>query len=315
MPRKQLPNEGAGDRRPSSSPSYPSGSDVGALVDAATHLRALTRSQITLIRRLLREKSVRSQERAFVVEGIKSCLDLIARHACSIRSLVLSRRYLRAETDADRQVRSQLPACQFVCPDTTFEKLTDVERPQGMLAVVRQPRWDEAQIFNRTKVLGIYADRLQDPANVGAIIRTAAALNLSGVWLSAECADPFGPKVVRATAGSILNLPVFWGREVLTFSSYRCEIYSAVLPSAGIVSIRNIQQIPSRLVIALGNEGVGLAPDVVAASHVKFSIPLADGMESLNVAATAAISAFYFSGLPLDSMVECRESSTRRIDI
>lgn len=284
-------------------------------MDATTHLRALTRSQGTLIRRLLREKNVRSQEGAFVVEGTKSCLDLIARHATSIRSLVLSPRYLRAETDADRQVRSQLPACQFVCPDGMFDKLSDVGTPQGMLAVVRQPRWDEAQIFNRTKVLGIYGDRLQDPANVGAIIRTAAALNLSGVWLSAECADPFGPKVVRATAGSILNLPVFWGREVGTFSSYRCKIYSAVLPSADIVSIRNIQKIPGRLVIALGNEGVGLASDVVAASPVKFSVPLAEGMESLNVAATAAIAAFYFSGLPIDSVVERREPSAQGSDI
>ncbi|MDH4081132.1 MAG: RNA methyltransferase [Nitrospira sp.] len=273
-------------------------------MDAATHLRALTRSQGTLIRRLLREKNVRSQEGAFVVEGTKSCLDLIDRHAGSIRSLVLCPRYLRTETDAERQVRSQLLASQFVCPDSAFEKLTDVERPQGMLAVVRQPRWDEAQVFNQTKVLGIYADRLQDPANVGAIIRTAAALGLSGVWLSAECADPFGPKVVRAAAGSIVNIPIFWGWEIRTFSSYRCEIYSAVLPSADIVSIRDIHKIPSRLVIAVGNEGTGLAPDVVAASPVKFSIPLANGIESLNVAATAAISAFYFRGLRCHSTGE-----------
>jgi len=273
-------------------------------VDAGPHLRALTRAQGSLIRRLLRDKKIRSQEGAFVVEGTKSCLDLIARHPHAIRNLVLSPRYLHAETDVDRQARSQLPACQCVCPESVFEKLTDVEMPQGMLAVVRQPRWDEAQVFKEAKVLGIYADRLQDPANVGAIIRTAAALNLSGVWLSAECADPFSPKVIRATAGSILNLPVFGGCEFQAFSSYRCEIYSAVLPSADIVPIRTIQNVPRRLVIALGNEGAGLAPDVVAASHVKFSIPLADGMESLNVAATAAISAFYFSGLSLDSSME-----------
>jgi RNA methyltransferase, TrmH family len=270
-------------------------------VDAALPLRALTRSQGTLIRRLLRDRKARSQEGAFVVEGTKSCLDLIIRHASSIHTLVLSPRYLGAETDTHRQARSQLTACQVVCPDAALEKLTDVEMPQGMLAVVRQPRWDEAQVLNQERVIGIYADRLQDPANVGAIIRTAAALNLSGVWLSVGCADPFGPKVVRATAGSILSLPVFWGRDFRTFLSYRCDMYSAVLPSTEIVSIRNIRKIPNRLVIAVGNEGAGLAPDVVAASRVKFSIPLAEGTESLNVAATAAISTFYFHGLPLDS--------------
>lgn len=270
-------------------------------MDAVLRLRALTRSQGSLIRQLLRDKNVRSQEDAFVVEGTKSCLDLIARHPHAIRSLVLSRGYLRVEPDSDREVRSRLPAGQLVCPDTEFEKLTDVERPQGILAVVRQPRWDESQVFKQEKLLGIYADRLQDPANVGAIIRTAAALNLSGVWLSAGCADPFSPKIIRATAGSMLDLPVFRRQEIGIFLRYGCEMYSAVLPAAGIVSIRMIQRIPSRLVIAVGNEGSGLAPDVVAASHVRFSIPLANRVESFNVAATAAISAFYFSGLPLDS--------------
>lgn len=284
-------------------------------MDATSHLRALTRSQGVLIRRLLRDKKVRSQEGMFVVEGTKSCLDVMARHARAIQSLVLSPRYLRVETDADRQVRSRLQAPQFVCSDIAFEKLTDVKMPQGLLAVVRQPRWDEAQVFNEVQVLGIYADRIQDPANVGAIVRTAAALGLSGVWLSTECADPFNPKVIRATAGSVLNIPVFWGREIGTFSSSGCEIYSAVLPSADIVSIRKIQQIPNRLMIALGNEGAGLAPDVIAASHATFSIPLAEGMESLNVAATAAIAGFYFSGLRRDSVMKSRATQARGVDI
>ncbi|HEU5091715.1 MAG TPA: RNA methyltransferase [Nitrospira sp.] len=267
------------------------------------HLAALTRAQASLIRQLLRDKKTRSKEGAFVLEGTKACLDLIHRHSQSILSLVVSPRFLCVEGEADRRVRMKLHARQFVCPDAGFEKLTDVEMPQGILAVVRQPGWDEAKVFGRTSVLGIYGDRLQDPANVGAIIRTAAALNLSGLWLSPDSADHFSPKVVRATAGTILSLPIFYTRNFQAFSSYGCEIYSAVLAAADIVPIRSIQTIPSRLMIAVGNEGAGLAPDVVKVSNVRFSIPLAKGVESLNVAATAAISAFYFSGLRLDSDV------------
>lgn len=270
---------------------------------AVQHLAALTRAQASLIRQLLRDKKTRSKEGAFVLEGTKACLDLIHRHPESILSLVVSPRFLCVEGEADRTVRMKLHAHQFVCPDAGFEKLTDVEMPQGILAVVRQPGWDEAKVFGRTSVLGIYGDRLQDPANVGAIIRTAAALNLSGLWLSADSADHFSPKVVRATAGTILSLPIFRTRNFQAFSSYGCEIYSAVLAAADIVPIRSIQTIPSRLMIAVGNEGAGLAPDIVKVSSVRFSIPLAKGVESLNVAATAAISAFYFSGLRLDSDV------------
>ena len=279
---------------------------------AVQHLAALTRAQASLIRQLLRDKKTRSKEGAFVLEGTKACLDLIHRHPESILSLVVSPRFLCVEGEADRTVRMKLHAHQFVCPDAGFEKLTDVEMPQGILAVVRQPGWDEAQVFGRTSVLGIYGDRLQDPANVGAIIRTAAALNLSGLWLSADSADHFSPKVVRATAGTILSLPIFRTRNFQAFSSYGCEIYSAVLAAADIVPIRSIQTIPSRLMIAVGNEGAGLAPDIVKVSSVRFSIPLAKGVDSLNVAATAAISAFYFSGLRLDSdvgsMRSCRSA-------
>ena len=270
----------------------------------APHLQALSRAQGSLIRRLLRDKTTRSSEGAFVFEGAKPCLDLISRYPQSILSLILSPRYLRVEADADRRTRTTLSARQFVCPDASFEKLTDVEMPQGILAVVRQPRWEEAQVFERMSTLGIYGDRLQDPANVGAIIRTAAALKLSGVWLSADSADHFAPKVVRATAGTILSLPVFPARDFRAFSSYGCEIYSAVLGSGDRVPLRSIRTRPSRLMIAVGNEGAGLDPDIVQASRVRFSIPLAEGVESLNVAVTAAISAFYFSGLRFDSGVE-----------
>jgi RNA methyltransferase, TrmH family len=267
-------------------------------VGAAAHLQPLTRAQGSHIRELLRDKKTRSREGAFIVEGAKSCLDLIRQHPQSIRSIVVSPRYLRSERDADLRMRSQLGAPQYLCADLIFDKLTDVDIPQGMLAIVQQPRWDATQIFNQSRLLGIYGDRLQDPGNVGAIIRTAAALNLSGIWLGPESADPLNPKVVRATAGAILALPIFQNQDVHIFSRFGCEVYSALLPSAQAVPIRRIRKVPNRLVVAVGNEGVGLASEVVKASQMTFAIPLVQGVESLNVAATAAISAFYFSGLP-----------------
>jgi len=194
-----------------------------------------------------------------------------------------------------------------VCSDPAFEKLTDVEMPQGILAVVQQPQWDEAQVLGQSRVLGVYGDRLQDPANVGAIIRTAAALNLSAVWLSHDSADHFSPKVVRATAGTLLALPIFRTTDLRTVTLSECRIYSAVLSSTDRVPIREIRTVPSRLLVAVGNEGAGLSSEIMKASQIRFSIPLAEGVESLNVAATVAISAFYFSGLPIDSAAPRRK--------
>lgn len=264
-------------------------------------LLALTRAHGTLIRNLLHDKQARTSERAFVIEGAKSCLDLIRRHPDAILSLTVSSRYLQGEDEAGRGIRSKLAARQFACSDAVFEKLSDVETPQGVLAVVQQPRWDEGQVLNQPRVIGIYGDQLQDPANVGTIIRTAAALNLTGVWLSSDSADCFSPKVVRATAGAVLTLPIFRTQDIQSFSTHRCSIYSAVVPSPGTVTLRSIREVPHRLMIAVGNEGRGLAAELLKASSVRFSIPLAREIESLNVAATVAISAFYFSDLPTAS--------------
>jgi TrmH family RNA methyltransferase len=261
-------------------------------------LLPLTRAHGALVRNLLQDKKIRAREKAFVIEGAKCCLDLLQAHPESILSLTLSPQYLQREDPTARTARERLSVRQFTCSDDVFEKLSDVDTPQGVLAVVRQPRWDEGQILSQARVLGIYGDQLRDPANVGAIIRTAAALNLTGVWLSAESADCFGPKVVRSAAGAVLSLPVFCAQHLHTFAEHRCSMYSAVVPSSQSVSLRNIREVPHRLILAVGNESRGLSPDVVKASSLTFSIPLARDVESLNVAATGAISAFYLSGLP-----------------
>lgn len=267
----------------------------------ASSLHVLTRRQSTLIRLLLHDKKTRVQEGAFVLEGVKPCRDLIRQHPQAILSLILSPRYLQTEDDAERTARSRLAVRQFTCSDAGFDKLSDVESPQGVLAVVRQPQWDETSLLGQARVLGFYGDRLRDPANVGAIIRTAAALNLTGVWLSPDSADPFGSKVVRAAAGTLLTIPVFRGVDPRVFAQHRCSIYSTLVPSPSTVPLKTIQAIPRRLVIAVGNEGEGVAEDIVDLSAVTFSIPLFREVESLNVAATAAIAAFYLSGLPAEA--------------
>jgi TrmH family RNA methyltransferase len=267
-------------------------------VSGPTSLQALTRRHSSLIRELLHDKRVRMQEGAFVIEGAKFCRDLFEHSPQSILSLILSPRYLDTEDTKARAARGLLNARQFTCSDAVFDRLSDVEAPQGILAVVRQPQWDERSLLEQPRILGVLGDRIRDPANVGSIIRTAAALNLTGLWLTADSTDPFGPKVVRAAAGTVLTLPIFYGADPRSLIQHGCRIYSALVPQPNTVSLRSIQVIPRRLVIAIGNEGEGVADNIVGLSTVGFSIPLASAVESLNVAATAAIAAFYFNELP-----------------
>jgi RNA methyltransferase, TrmH family len=259
---------------------------------------SLTRAQAALIRALIQDKKVRVREGAFVLEGAKACFQCIVRHPESVISLTLSSRYLREEDETGRSLRAQLNVPQFSCTDDIFEKLSDVHSPQGILAMIRTPKWDDGHLWRQSnKILGIYGERIRDPANVGAIIRTAAGLDLSALWLSSDSADCFSPKVVRATAGTVLDFPVIYVKSCSGFTDHHCSIYSAVLPSSGTVSLRSIRKVPRRLVVAVGNEGQGLNPKTLEMSDVRFTIPLARGVESFNVSATVAISAFYMSGI------------------
>lgn len=261
-------------------------------------LRPLTRAQGAVLRHLFHDKQTRQSEGAFVIEGAHACRDLIRSYPDRIVTLVVTPRYLQSEDTASRAARAVLSAPQFTCPDPVFDKLSDVDVPQGIAAVVRRPTWHEADIGAQARVLGVYGERLQDPANVGTIIRTAAALNLTGVWLSRDSVDCFHPKVVRATAGALLAIPVFQGTAITSFSKTGCSLYAAVVSAPDAVPIRAIKTLPARLVIAVGNESQGLSDESIAAAQVRFTIPLSRGVDSLNVAATLAMAAFHFSALP-----------------
>ena len=152
--------------------------------------------------------------------------------------------------------------------------------------------------------MGIFGEQLQDPANVGAIIRTAAALNASALWLTPDSADVYHPKVVRATSGVLLALPIFVARDVSGLIRQGCQIFTAEVTGDRTVSIDEIHQVPGKLVLAVGNESRGLSAQIRGLATTRFTIPLSRDVESLNVAATVAIATFYFSRLPQREMTQ-----------
>jgi len=232
-----------------------------------------------------------------VVEGAHAVRDLLTRYPEQILTIVTAHGYLLKEGQGDRSVRLASSTQQYSCSDIQFSKLSDVDAPQGILAVVRQPTWDEAKVLRQPTVLGIYGEHLQDPTNVGAIIRTAAALNASALWLTAESADVYHPKVVRATSGVLLALPIFAAEDVSGLIRQGCQIFAAEVAGDRAVPIDEIHQVPRKLVLAVGNESRGLSAQIRTQATTRFTIPLSRDVESLNVAATVAIATFYFSRL------------------
>ncbi|MGH7261120.1 MAG: TrmH family RNA methyltransferase [Nitrospiraceae bacterium] len=259
----------------------------------------LTAAQSSRIKRLLREKQTRDAERVFVMEGAKPIRELLRIKSPAIEAVVVTQPYLDTCEPAVRRSLDSQPV--YLCRNTLFEKLSDTTTSQGILAVIRKPAWDQTVIFKRPQVLGIYGECLQDPTNVGAIIRTAAAFGLDGLWLSADSADVFNPKIVRATAGTLLKLPVFIVKDAGELAEPHCTILAADSSGKHARRMDEIASIPARALIALGNESRGLSNATLRAAAIRFHIPISSDAESLNVAASAAIAAFYFSRVPRDA--------------
>ncbi len=165
--------------------------------------------------------------------------------------------------------------------DALMNDLTDTKTSQGVLALFERPRATLDRLFARDDTVVVALDGVQDPGNVGAIVRLAAAFDAGGVVLLPGCADPFGPKAIRASAGAILNVPCAPASlDELIARGWPLFAADARGDAA--------QPPPHRAVLAFGSEGGGVS-EALAASARKIAIPMSDRIESLNVAMSAAI--------------------------
>jgi TrmH family RNA methyltransferase len=253
----------------------------------------LTRAQAARIRELLREKRARNAEGAFVIEGAKPVYDALLHRPAVVTAVVVSAGHEDRESGQQHRLRAARNISSFRCSDRTFSTFSTLESPQGILAVVKQPYWNEEMVLAQPSLFGVYGEHLQDPANVGAIIRTAAALNVDALWLTPESADVYNPKVVRASAGAVLSLPIFVTEHVGRLTAKGMVVFAAEAGSGDAIHLESIRTVPKRLVVAVGNESRGLSAQTVKQAACRFTIPLSRHVESLNVAASVAIALHY----------------------
>ena len=259
----------------------------------------LTASKATFIRELVRHKNVRDAERLFIVEGPRPIEELLASHAASFQIIVATETSLAKADEGLAAALTRRDCSVYVCQERVMARLSDVTTPPGILAVVRQPVWDQRAVFRQPQLFGCYCECLQDPANVGPIIRTAVALGLDALWLSPDSVDVFNPKLVRATAGALLKLPIFPNTDIGIFATFGCAICTAEVPGPRSRPIQDIRSRPPRAVVALGNESRGLSASTIQQASLRFHIPIRPEAESLNVASAAAIAIFTLRPLPL----------------
>lgn len=176
----------------------------------------------------------------------------------------------------------------FQLPSNLFTQLTETEQSQGILAEIQLLGWDfEKQL--KTGELLLLIDAVQDPGNLGTILRTAWAAGVDFVILGKGTVDPFNSKVVRSTMGALFHLPIFEVELLEILPKLKDEgIYIVgTSPHNGIFTYQF--PFPKRTAILLGNEGRGIAPELLNSVDQAIMVPMPGTAESYNVSVTTAM--------------------------
>ena len=239
------------------------------------HITSLKNAKVTMWKSL-KDRKGRRETGCFLVEGRKMVEEAIA-SAFPVDAVLV---------DADRTAEFSLPGHVpvFTMPGHVLAAVCDTKTPQGIAAVVRMA--DVPLNGNRLVAM----DSVQDPGNVGTIIRTADAAGFDGVILSSQCADVFSPKVLRATMGSIFRMGIRVTDDLPGMLSQMVQEGASVL-SSQLDGEPFYQRSPlsERFVLVIGSEGNGVTDEVKAVATHKVKLPMRGGAESLNAAVAAGI--------------------------
>lgn len=233
-------------------------------------------------RELARDKKLRTAEGVFVAEGDHLCGEAVAA-GLDIRCALFTEKARAKYPQTVEKVISSA-AAYAVITDEIAEYISDTKAPQGIFAEIAIKTTD-----------GISADKLvlldsvQDPGNVGTMIRTAEALGIGGAILSAGCADVYSPKTLRASMGSVFRLPCITcdlTEMITTLKKQGYSVYGSMLDETA----KRLGEIrfPEKSAVVIGSEGAGISAEVKALCTSGLYIPIT-GAESLNAAAAAAM--------------------------
>lgn len=198
-----------------------------------------------------------------------------------VEKIILTETGLASPEVAAQLARTRAP--QVLLDNRLFAELTELPSLSGVLALIRQPQASEA----RRDGFCLLLDGVQDPGNVGTMLRTAAAAGVDQVLLSSGCADVWSPKTLRAGMGAQAVLDMVERADLQAFADrFQGCVLAMTLDGA---SDLFATQLTGSLAMLFGSEGAGVSPDLAARATLRVKIPMAPGIESLNVATAAAI--------------------------
>lgn len=232
----------------------------------------------------LTKRKFRDDTGMYLLEGVKPVLDAINGNQRV--------EYIFVEEGSGQGIIG-FPESRIIALDKKlFAEIADTNTSQGMIAMVQQQPSGDDRLEQLLQDKGrlIVLDRIQDPGNMGTMIRTAEAAGMAGVILMKGCVDPYSPKVVRAAAGSLFRIPVVQKvSETLLFAGAKAAGRKMFVTALEDAIDYSDGEYDDKSIIVIGNEGQGVSDNFKDAADFKIKIPMEGAIESLNAAVAAGI--------------------------
>ena len=249
-------------------------------------ITSTSNAQVKNIIQLLQKTKARKKQGLFVVEGWKMCREM---PESWIKSVYVAEDFYKKIPPRDRENYEQKGILEIVS-ESVFCHMSDTKTPQGILSIGIQPAYTLEDLLCGPRPLLLVLEDLQDPGNVGTILRTAEGAGAAGVVLSRQSADLFSPKTTRSTMGSIYRMPFYYAEDLPeTVKKIKQDGYTVYAADLAGAQIYDEKDYTKKSALLIGNEGNGLSPALLALADESVYIPMEGQAESLNAAMAAGI--------------------------
>jgi len=245
-------------------------------------ITSTSNSQVKYLVQLQNKSKIRKENKEFVVEGIKMVEEAPKDR---IVKIYVSENF----TKSNEEIVNKIGVEYEIVSDNVFSQMSDTKTPQGILAIVKMVDYSIEDLIKDIPLIAII-ENLQDPGNLGTIIRTGEGAGISGVLMSANTVDIYNPKTIRSTMGSIFRVPFVYENEFLNAIDFirnrNVAIYAAHLDGKNSYTAEKYIG-PSAFLI--GNESNGLSDETAKKADILIKIPMCGKVESLNAAIATTV--------------------------
>jgi RNA methyltransferase, TrmH family len=237
----------------------------------------------------LKQKKFRNQTGLYIAEGVRLVEEVLEAGA-KVEAVLIAGDLQSGRFDRVVNAATSTETQMYEVNDMIIEHISDTKSPQGVIAIVHRTEGDpQAFIAKKEQPLYLVLDSIQDPGNLGTMIRTADAVGATGVFVGDTCVDLYNPKVVRATMGSLYHLPVFEVNLDSFLPALKEQGVQVVGTAATGVATVFGTDLTEGTALVIGSEAHGLSESVSALVDVAVSLPMPGKAESLNAAIASSV--------------------------